>query len=47
MLRFDSGELVAIDYVTLDGVSGEFSVQRRLVTEHLEEKPSLTRPGPS
>ena len=44
VLRFDGSDLVAIDYVRLDGVTGEFSVQRRLVTQH-PEVPSLTRPG--
>lgn len=41
LLRFDRRRLVAIDYVTLDGVTGEFAVDRRLVTDTI----SATPPG--
>ena len=45
LLRFHGGQLVMIDYVTLDGVSGEFRVERRLVSDLVEPPPELTRPG--
>jgi hypothetical protein len=31
VLRFDGSRLVAVDYVTLRGVSGEFTVERQVV----------------
>ena len=43
LLRFDGDRLVAVDYVTLDGVSGAFDVDRRLVVE--EPGPVIDRPG--
>lgn len=44
LLRFDGDRLVAIDYVTLDGVSGEFAVQRRIVDQRFTRAP-LDGPG--
>ena len=41
LLRFHGRRLVAIDYVTLDGVSGEFRVERRLVSD------VVARPSPA
>ena len=35
ILRFRSGELVAIDTIELTGTSGDFMVQRRLVTDEM------------
>ena len=43
LLRFDGDRLVAVDYVTLDGVTGEFGVERRLVEQ--EPAPTVDRPG--
>lgn len=31
ILRFDGGRLVAVDYVTVRGVSGDFTLERRLI----------------
>jgi predicted phosphodiesterase len=42
LLRFDGEDLVAVDYVTLDGVSGEFSVQRELVAPSAVSTTSTT-----
>jgi predicted phosphodiesterase len=39
LLRFDGERLVAIDYVTLDGVSGDFAVDRRLVASTISAVP--------
>jgi predicted phosphodiesterase len=47
LLRFRGRRLVAVDYVTLDGVSGEFRVDRRLVRDLVEPLPAVTRTGPS
>jgi predicted phosphodiesterase len=44
LLRFDGHRLVAVDYVTLDGVSGDFAVDRRLVTGTSIDAPP-DRPG--
>jgi hypothetical protein len=33
ILRFDGDRLVAIDYVTLQGVSGDFTVERQVVPD--------------
>lgn len=41
LLRFTGEQLVAIDYVKLDGVSGEFAVQRRLVEDGFSRAPLL------
>jgi hypothetical protein len=31
VLRFDGGELIGIDYITLSGVGGSFTIERSLV----------------
>jgi predicted phosphodiesterase len=44
LLRFDGDRLVAVDYVKLDGVSGAFGVERRLVKDF--EPTPVDRTGP-
>jgi hypothetical protein len=31
VLRFRDGELIAIDYLTVEGIGGDFTLERRLV----------------
>lgn len=47
VLRFRGGVLVAIDYLTLQGVGGDFVLDRQLVLPLEEDATGLTTPGRS
>jgi hypothetical protein len=48
VLRFLDGDLVAIDYLTVSGIDGGFSLERRLVDSHHPVTPPSNEdvPGP-
>lgn len=45
VLRFDGGRLVAVDYLTVEGIGGSFTLERRLVTGTDEEPPEASTGG--